>query len=174
MLQPRDIDRPAIDHDEVLIRVHAASVDRGVWHLMTGLPYVGRIAFGLRAPKTPVPGMDLAGVVEAVGERVTRFRPGDEVFGIGKGSVAEYAAAPERKLAPKPANATFEQAAAIGISGSTLYRHYVTTATSHRGNVCSSSVRPAAWGHTPCSWPRTSGLRSPVSAAPARSIWSSH
>ena len=89
------------------MRVHAAGVDRGVWHLMTGLPYPIRIAgYGLRAPKTPVPGMDLAGVVEAVGNDVTRFQPGDEVFGIGKGAFAEYARAPEGKLAPKPANLT--------------------------------------------------------------------
>jgi NADPH:quinone reductase-like Zn-dependent oxidoreductase len=120
VLKFRDIDKPAIADDEVLVRVHAAGVDRGVWHLMTGLAYPIRLAgYGLRAPKTPVPGMDLAGVVEAVGANVTRFRPGDEVFGIGKGAFAEYARAPENKLAPKPASLTFEQAAAVGISGST-------------------------------------------------------
>jgi NADPH:quinone reductase-like Zn-dependent oxidoreductase len=86
---------------------------------MTGLPYPVRIASGLRAPKTPVPGMDVAGVVEAVGNDVTRFQPGDEVFGIGKGAFAEYARAPENKLAPKPANLTFEQAAVVAISGLT-------------------------------------------------------
>jgi NADPH:quinone reductase-like Zn-dependent oxidoreductase len=87
---------------------------------MTGLAYPIRLAgYGLRAPKTPVPGMDLAGVVEAVGNDVTRFRPGDEVFGIGKGAYAEYARAPENKLAPKPANLSFEQAAVVAISGST-------------------------------------------------------
>jgi NADPH:quinone reductase-like Zn-dependent oxidoreductase len=120
VLQFRDIDKPQIADDEVLVRVRAAGVDRGVWHLMTGLAYPIRLAgYGLRAPKTPVPGMDLAGVVEAVGKDVTRFRPGDEVFGIGKGAFAEYARAPEDKLAPKPANLTFEQAAAVAISGST-------------------------------------------------------
>jgi NADPH:quinone reductase-like Zn-dependent oxidoreductase len=120
VLHFRDIDKPVIADNEVLIRVHAAGVDRGVWHLMTGLAYPIRLAgYGLRAPKTPVPGMDMAGVVEAVGKDVTRFRPGDEVFGIGKGAFAEYARAPENKLAPKPANLTFEQAAAVGISGST-------------------------------------------------------
>lgn len=101
------------------MRVHAAGVDRGVWHLMTGLPYLTRLAFGLRAPKNPVPGMDVAGVVEAVGKNVRRFRPGDEVFGVGKGSFAEYARALEDKLAPKPANLTFEQAAVVAISGLT-------------------------------------------------------
>jgi NADPH:quinone reductase-like Zn-dependent oxidoreductase len=85
---------------------------------MTGLPYPIRLAgYGLRRPKTPVPGADLAGVVEAVGNDVTRFQPGDEVFGIGKGAFAEYARAPENKLAPKPANLTFQQAAVVAVSG---------------------------------------------------------
>ena len=120
VLELRDIDKPVIADDEVLVSVQAAGVDRGVWHLMTGLAYPIRLAgYGLRAPKTPVPGMDLAGVVEAVGKDVTRFQPGDEVFGIGKGAYAEYARAPENKLAPKPANLTFEQAAAVAISGIT-------------------------------------------------------
>ncbi|HEY9410134.1 MAG TPA: NAD(P)-dependent alcohol dehydrogenase [Jiangellaceae bacterium] len=120
VLEFREIGRPEIAADEVLVRVHAAGVDRGVWHLMTGLAYPIRLAgYGLRAPKTPVPGMDLAGVVEAVGADVTRFRPGDEVYGIGKGAFAEFARAPENKLAPKPANLTFEQAAAVAISGLT-------------------------------------------------------
>jgi NADPH:quinone reductase-like Zn-dependent oxidoreductase len=118
VLQLRDIDKPDTGDDEVLVRVHAAGVDRGVWHVMTGLPYPIRLAgYGLRAPKNPIPGMDVAGVVEAVGKNVTRFQPGDEVFGIGKGTFAEYARALEDKLAPKPANLTFEQAAVVAISG---------------------------------------------------------
>jgi NADPH:quinone reductase-like Zn-dependent oxidoreductase len=118
VLELRDIDKPEIGDDEVLVRIHAAGVDQGVWHVMTGLPYPIRLAgYGLRAPKTPVPGADVAGVVEAVGNDVTRFQPGDEVFGIGKGSYAEYARAREDKLAPKPASLTFEQAAAVAISG---------------------------------------------------------
>ena len=118
VLELREIDKPEIGDDEVLVRVHAAGVDRGVWHVMTGLPYLIRLAgYGLRAPKTPVLGADVAGVVEAVGNDVTRFQPGDEVFGIGKGSYAEYACAREDKLAPKPANLTFEQAAVVAISG---------------------------------------------------------
>jgi NADPH:quinone reductase-like Zn-dependent oxidoreductase len=120
VLELRDIDTPEIGDDQVLVRVRAAGVDRGVWHLMAGLPYPIRIAgYGVRAPKYPILGMDLAGVVEAVGKDVTRFVPGDEVFGIGKGAFAEYAVAPEGKLAPKPANLSFEQAAAIAISGLT-------------------------------------------------------
>jgi NADPH:quinone reductase-like Zn-dependent oxidoreductase len=109
-----------IADDEVLVRVHAAGVGRDVWHVMTGLPYPIRLAgYGLRAPKNPVIGSDMAGVVEALGKNVTRFQPGDEVFGIGKGSYAEYVCAREDKLAPKPVNLTFEQAAVLAIMGST-------------------------------------------------------
>jgi NADPH:quinone reductase-like Zn-dependent oxidoreductase len=111
---------PAVGDDEVLVRVRAAGVDRGVWHLMAGLPYLMRVVgFGLRAPRNQVPGMDLAGTVAAVGKNVTRFREGDEVFGVGKGSFADYAVAPEAKLAHKPANLGFEQAGVLAISGMT-------------------------------------------------------
>src|SRR5829696_8854977 len=120
VLELRDIDRPEIGDDEVLVRVHAAGVGRDVWHVMTGLPYPIRLAgYGLRAPNNLVIGSDVAGVVEALGKDVTRFRPGDEVFGIGKGTFAEYARALEDKLAPKPANLTFKQAAVVAISGLT-------------------------------------------------------
>ena len=120
VLEFRDIDRPTIADDEVLVRVRAAGVDRGVWHLMAGLPYPIRLAgYGVRAPRTSTPGMDLAGVVEAVGAAVTRFQPGDEVFGVGTGTYAEFARAREDKLAPKPAALSFEQAAAVPISGLT-------------------------------------------------------
>src|ERR671912_1687873 len=120
VLQLGDLDKPEIADDEVLLRVHAAGVGRDVWHVMAGLPYPIRIAgYGLRAPKNPVIGSDMAGVVEAVGKSVSRFQPGDEVFGIGKGSYAEYVCAPEDKLASKPANLTFEQAAVVAIMGST-------------------------------------------------------
>ena len=120
VLEFRDIDTPGIARDEVLIRVHAAGVSRGVWHMMTGLPYAIRLAgYGLRAPRTAVPGADLAGVVEAAGQDVTRFQPGDEVFGIGTGAFADFARAPESKLALKPANLSFEQAAVVGVSGLT-------------------------------------------------------
>jgi NADPH:quinone reductase-like Zn-dependent oxidoreductase len=120
VLELRDVDKPPIAAGEVLVRVRAAGVDRGTWHLMTGLPYPVRLAgSGLRAPKITTPGTDMAGVVEAVGSDVTRFRPGDEVFGSGKGAYADYARAPETKLAPKPATLTFEQAAAVPVSGCT-------------------------------------------------------
>jgi NADPH:quinone reductase-like Zn-dependent oxidoreductase len=119
-LELRDLDRPEVGDGEVLVRVHAAGVDRGVWHVMRGLPYPIRLAgYGLRAPKTPVLGADVAGVVEVAGTGVTKFKPGDEVFGIATGSYAEYAIAREDKLAPKPSNLTFEQSAVVAISGLT-------------------------------------------------------
>jgi NADPH:quinone reductase-like Zn-dependent oxidoreductase len=119
-LQVTVIDRPTIDPDEVLIEVHAAGVDRGVWHLMTGTPYLIRLmGFGLTKPKQPVQGFDVAGRVVAVGSDVSRFSPRDEVFGIANGSFADYAAAKASKLALKPSTTTFEQAGAATISGIT-------------------------------------------------------
>ena len=118
VLELREIDKPVVGEGGVLVRVHAAGVDQGVWHLMAGVPYLMRIAgFGLRAPKNPVRGYDVAGRVEAVGENVSRFQPGDEVFGSCRGSFAEYACARVDRLATKPANLSFEQAAAVPISG---------------------------------------------------------
>jgi len=120
VLRPARIGRPVIADHEVLLRVHAAGVDRGTWHLMTGTPYLMRVmGFGFRRPKNRVPGLDVAGTVVALGPAVTRFAVGDEVFGMSRGSFAEYAAAREDKLAHKPPNATFEQAAVVGISGGT-------------------------------------------------------
>ena len=114
------IDRPAVADDDVLIEVHAAGVDRGVWHLMTGTPYLVRLAgYGLTKPKQPVLGLDVAGRVVAVGSEVTRFSTGDEVFGIATGSFAEYAVGTQDKLVLKPSAATFDEAAASAISGIT-------------------------------------------------------
>lgn len=111
---------PAIEPDEVLVEVHASGVDRGVWHLMTGQPYLVRLAgYGLLRPKNPVPGLDMSGRVIAVGDAVTRFAVGDEVFGIATGAYAQYATAAESKLAHKPQNVSFEQAAVAAISGIT-------------------------------------------------------
>ena len=111
--------RLGIGGDDVLVRVRAAGVDRGVWHMMTGLPYLGRLAFGVRKPKARILGMDLAGTVEAVGPDVTRFAVGDAVYGSGSGSYAEYAVASESKLAAKPQSLSFEQAAAVPVSAVT-------------------------------------------------------
>lgn len=116
-LDLRDIEKPEIDDDEVLIRVHAAGVNIADWAIMNGLPYVARPVYGLRKPKNPVRGSDVSGTVEAVGAGVTRLHPGDEVFGESVGSFAEYATGTGGKLAPKPANLTFEQAAAVPMAG---------------------------------------------------------
>lgn len=120
VLRLRDIPQPVGGAGEVLIRVRAAGVDQGVWHLMTGMPYLLRLfGFGLKKPKVPVRGREVAGVVEAVGPGVTRFQPGDEVFGTCEGSFAEFVCAKENLVARKPANLTFEGAAAAPISGVT-------------------------------------------------------
>ena len=119
VLRQDQIAIPRITGHEVLVRVHAAGVDRGTWHLMTGTPYLLRLAFGLRGPRNPVPGRDVAGVVEAVGPAVTAFKAGDEVYGVAPGSFAEYAVAREDKLARMPANLSFEQAAVVPISALT-------------------------------------------------------
>ena len=126
VLELREIDRPTAGDDEVLVRVRATSIHPDVWHALRGIPYVLRImGSGLRRPKNQVPGTDLAGFVESVGRNVTRFQPGDEVFGqtVGAnlwgngGTFAELAAAPASKLERKPANLTFEQAASVLTSG---------------------------------------------------------
>lgn len=119
-LKLETVPRPSLGAKEVLLEVHAAGVDRGTWHLMTGTPYLIRIAgFGLTKPKQPILGFDVAGRVIAIGAAVTRFALGDEVFGIAKGSLAEYAVASEDKLALKPGNLSFEEAAVATVSGIT-------------------------------------------------------
>lgn len=120
VLRLRDIDPPLPGDGDVLVRVRAAGVDRGVWHLMTGLPYLVRLmGVGLHAPRMPVRGRELAGTVEAVGKDVTRFKVGDEVFGICDGAFAEHACAAATHFALKPKNLSFEQAAAVPISALT-------------------------------------------------------
>ena len=119
LLELGDVDQPVIGDREVLVRVRAAGVDRGVWHVMTGTPYLARLAFGLRAPRNPVIGMDVAGTVEAVGSAVTAVRVGDEVFGACGAAFAEYAAVKENACAAKPAGVTFEEAAALPTSAVT-------------------------------------------------------
>ncbi len=120
VLRLERIPRPEVGADDVLVRVHAAGVSQGVWHQMTGLPYPIRIAgYGLRAPNNRVRGGDLAGRVEGVGADVTAFRPGDEVYGFGQGTFADFSLARPDKLARRPANLTAEQAAATPDSGVT-------------------------------------------------------
>jgi NADPH:quinone reductase-like Zn-dependent oxidoreductase len=117
LLKLRDIAKPTVKDDEVLIRVRAAGFDPGVWHLMTGRPYLVRlVAFRLR---DQVKGMDTAGVVESVGQDARGFGPGDEVFGTGHGSFAEFTTASHETLAHKPANLTFEEAAVVRVSACT-------------------------------------------------------
>jgi NADPH:quinone reductase-like Zn-dependent oxidoreductase len=118
VLRLEQLATPGIAASEVLVQVRAAGVDRGTWHLMAGQPYLMRLlGFGFRGPKNPVPGLDVAGTVIAVGQKVTRLATGDEVFGIAQGSFAEYAAAREHTLARKPARLSFEQAAVVAVSG---------------------------------------------------------
>ncbi len=116
VLHVEDVARPEVGDGDVLIRVRAASLNQGDWHLMRGLPYLVRL-MGLRRPKHPVPGQYAAGTIEAVGKDVTQFQPGDEVFGSCKGAFAEYVRAGEDAFAPKPHNLTFEQAAAVPHGG---------------------------------------------------------
>jgi NADPH:quinone reductase-like Zn-dependent oxidoreductase len=118
VLEFRDVDKPVVEDDRVLVRVHASSVNPVEWYGVTG-PYFARIGNGLRTPNDPTVGADLAGRVEAVGKDVTQFQPGDEVYGTSGGSWAEYASACPEKLAPKPANLSFEEAAAVPIAALT-------------------------------------------------------
>ena len=119
VLELREVDEPRAGEGEVLVRVRAASVNPADWYAMTGMPWVARPTMGLRKPKTNRPGLDLAGVVAAVGGGVTRFKPGDEVFGTGAGTLAECATAAEDALVAKPANLSFEQAAAVPVAALT-------------------------------------------------------
>jgi NADPH:quinone reductase-like Zn-dependent oxidoreductase len=119
VLALRDVDKPVVDEDRVLVRVRAASVNALDWHLLRGSPYVARMGEGLRKPMRKVLGVDVAGTVEAVGKNVTQFRPGDEVFGECAGAFAEYVRGREQNYVLKPASITFEQAAAINVAGCT-------------------------------------------------------
>ncbi|HEY2671033.1 MAG TPA: NAD(P)-dependent alcohol dehydrogenase [Rugosimonospora sp.] len=119
VLRLAPINRPEIGDGDVLVRVHAAGLDRGVWHVTAGLPYPVRLVSGIRAPKARVPGTDVAGRVEAVGRDVATLRVGDDVFGTADGSFAEYARARQDTLVPKPKSLSFEQAAAVPVSACT-------------------------------------------------------
>jgi len=118
-LKLQELEKPTVGEDSVLVRVRAASVNPYDWHVLRGHPYFVRLTEGLRRPKHPVPGVDVAGQVEAVGNKVTRFQPGDEVFGGRSGSFAEYVCGVERNFTPKPAALSFEDAAAIPMAGCT-------------------------------------------------------
>jgi NADPH:quinone reductase-like Zn-dependent oxidoreductase len=120
VLQLKDVERPVIDDDSILVRVRAASINAYDWHMLRGSPYVVRMMAGLRKPKSSAMGMDVAGQIEAVGKNITAFRPGDEVFGSRHGSLAEYVRGTAQSfLVPKPSGLTFEQAAAVPMAAST-------------------------------------------------------
>jgi NADPH:quinone reductase-like Zn-dependent oxidoreductase len=133
VLRLETVARPEFAENEVLVRVHAAGLDRGTWHLMTGQPYVMRLGLGLRGPRNPVPGTDVAGTVVAVGPAVTGFAVGDEVFGFGRGTFAEYAVVREDRLARKPANVAFEQAAVVPVSAATALQALTDVGRVERG-----------------------------------------
>jgi hypothetical protein len=173
VLEYTAVDKPVVGDDDVLVRVHAAAVHPGDYFLMTGVPYVVRLAFGLRRPRNGVRGMDLAGRVEAVGRNVQGLEPGDEVFGWSTtGTLAEYACAPADNFAPKPANLTVEQAAAIPISAFTALQALRDIAKVQPGQTV--LVTGASGGVAPsrCRSPRPSAPRSPACAAPATWTWS--
>ena len=155
VLELTRVARPAIAANEVLVQVHAAGLDRGTEHLMTGKPYAMRLGFGLRQPKNPVSGRDVAGTVAEVGSAVTRFAVGDEVYGVAPGSFAEYAVAKEDKLARKPANLTFAQAAVVPVSAATALQRCPTSGGSSPASPC--------W----CSAPRAVSARYAVQIAKA-------
>lgn len=119
VLRVEEVPVPSVKPNEVLIRVKAAGIDAGAWHLMTGIPYLVRLAIGLKKPRSRTVGADVAGSIESIGAQVTGFSVGDEVFGAGSGTFAEFAVAREDKIVRKPANVSFEQAAATAISGVT-------------------------------------------------------
>ncbi len=119
VLQLRETDKPDVTDDRVLVRVRAASVNALDWHTVHGRPFMRAVAFVLRQPSFAIRGVDVAGQVEAVGKNVTRLRPGDEVFGTGRGTFAEYTTSREDRLVPKPRELTFAQAAAVGVAAIT-------------------------------------------------------
>jgi NADPH:quinone reductase-like Zn-dependent oxidoreductase len=134
VLDVREIGRPEPAADELLVRVHSASVNPFDWHVVTGVPYIGRIQGGLRRPKEERSGIDFAGMVEAVGKDVTQFQSGEDVFGGRDGAFAEYVCVPEeRAVVTKPADVTFEHAATVPIAAVTALQACVTRADSSRG-----------------------------------------
>jgi len=133
VLHLTQITRPEIAGNEVLLQVHAAGLDRGRWHMMVGQPYLLRLFAGFRGPRNRVQGLEVAGTVVAAGQGVTRFSVGDEVFGFGRGTFAEYTAAREDKLARKPANLTFEQAAVVPVSAVTALQALTDVGRVHAG-----------------------------------------
>ena len=145
VLTERDIPTPEMGEDEVLVRVRAAGVDPGVWHYMTGLPTAGRLALGLRKPRVPVRGSDMAGVIVKTGRNVGNVRQGDEVFGVAaSGSYAEFARARADRVVLKPAGISFEQAGATPVSGMTALQGLRDLGRVESGQRVLVSAPPAA------------------------------
>jgi hypothetical protein len=159
--------RPSIRDDEVRVLVHAASVDRGTWHVMAGLPYPVRAAgFGLRRPKHLNPGRSLSGTVDAVGTGVSGFEPGDEVFGIGAGSFAEYVSVRTGTLAARPSTLSFDEAAAVPVSALTALQAVRDHGRVQAGDEVLIIGASGGVAASPCRSPRRSARRSPACAAP--------
>ena len=160
VLELRELDKPEVGDGDVLVEVRAASVNPADWYAMSGVPWVARPQMGLRRPRTAVLGVDLAGVVAAVGGKVTHLKPGDEVFGVGAGTLAEYAAAPEAALVRKPPNLSFEQAAAVPVAALTALQGLRDTrAGSGQGTRCWPTGRQEALAPSPSRSPRRWGRR---------------
>jgi NADPH:quinone reductase-like Zn-dependent oxidoreductase len=163
VLRLEDVPTPRPKPGQVLVNVHAASVNAGDWHIVRADPWLARLAAGLLRPKHPIPSADIAGRVEAVGGSVTRFRAGDAVFGdlsaCGFGAFAEYVCAPQGALAIKPANLGFEEAAAVPMAGVTALQACEMQAGSSLGRRCSFMAPPAAWAPSPCRSPRPWGRK---------------
>jgi NADPH:quinone reductase-like Zn-dependent oxidoreductase len=135
VLHLTQIPRPEPKDGEVLLRVHSAGVDRAAWHMMTGRPYLGRLAFGLRTPRSPALGIEVAGTVDAAGAAVTRFAVGDEVYGFARGSFADYAVAREDRLACKPVNLSFQQASVVPLSAATALQALTDSGRAQAGQT---------------------------------------
>ena len=136
VVRPARLPRPSVGERDVLVHVCAAGLDRGTEHTLTGKPYAMRLAFGLRRPRNPVPGREVAGTVAAVGSAVTRFAVGDEVYGVAPGAFAEYAVTREDKLARKPVNLTFAQAATVPVWGARRCARSPTSAGCRPAGPC--------------------------------------
>ena len=175
VLAVRDIEEPAPADDEVLIRVRAAGVDPGAWHLMTGRPYLVRLGFGLRAPKVKVRGRDVSGTVETAGQGVTQFKPGDDVYGTVEGSFAELACASETRFARKPGRPDLRTSGRrTHLRDDRPGRGAGSRQGPRPASTSSSSAPGAGSGRSRSSWPRRWAPTSPVSAAPRRSSSSRH
>ena len=171
VLEFRDIADPVVGESDVLVRVHAAGCGPDVWHLMTGLPYFVRVMPGFSQMRAGVRGRDVAGTVEAVGPAVRDFQPGDEVLGIVEGSFAELAVAKPEKLVPKPPRLTFEQAAAVPISGLTALQAIRDVGKVHSGQRVLIIGAGGGVGTLAVQIAKATGPRSPVCAAPRSKSW---